>query len=373
MSVLKTKTLLLCILTSGFLAFTGCEKSLEDNGPDTKGRAIAKPPKLTKDFEQVNLVASTEGYSARRIDPMMINPWGIAVSPGGVFWPASQGTGLSQLFTSEGVQVRPAVIIPGPFTPDGGNPTGIVFNSSSDFRLKNGNPARFIFAGLDGVISGWNSGDFAERKFAEPGVSVYTGLAIANDGTGNFLYAADFKAGTIDVFNTNYEQVSKPFVDPALPEGYSPFNIQNLEGKLYVMYAKVGPDGRDEAGPGNGYVNIFNPDGTLVGRFASRGGLNAPWGISKAPATFYGEDNLTDRPVGGTILVGNFGDGRIHAYDLEGNELGQLRAHGQPVVIDGLWAITFPPATATAVDPNRLYFAAGPNHERDGLFGYLAK
>src|SRR5688500_13820349 len=132
MSVLQTKTLLCCILASGFFALTGCEKSLEDNGAGNTNSSIAKPPRLTKDFEQVNLVASTEGYGARRIDPQMINPWGIAISPGGTFWPASQGTGLSQLFTPEGDQVRPAVIIPGPFTPDGGNPTGIVFNGSSD-------------------------------------------------------------------------------------------------------------------------------------------------------------------------------------------------------------------------------------------------
>ena len=139
------------------------------------------------------------------------------------------------------------------------------------------------------------------------------------------------------------------------------------------MYAKVGSDGRDDAAPGNGYISIFNTDGSFDRRFLSRGQLNAPWGIAKAPATFYADDNTGKHAVEATILVGNFGDGRINAFTTDGESLGQLRAHGNPIVIDGLWALTFPPATATAVDKNRLYFAAGPNHETDGLFGYIHK
>jgi uncharacterized protein (TIGR03118 family) len=355
-----------------------CQKSMRESTATTlnenlNAKGTGKPPQLLKDFVQVNLVANNANYGAAHVDPTLVNSWGIAISGGGTFWPASQGTGLSQLYTPEGVTVRPPVNIPGPATPTGGNPTGDVFNSSSDFKLPNGNPARFIFAGLDGVISGWNGGDFAIRMSAQPGVSVYTGLAIGNSAGSNYLYAADFLGRQIDVFNATYTQVSMPFVDPSLPDGYAPFNIQNIEGKLYVMYAKVGPDGRDEAAPGNGYISVFNTDGSFDKRFLSRGQLNAPWGIAKAPATFYADDNTGKHAVEATILVGNFGDGRINAFTTDGESLGQLRAHGNPIVIDGLWALTFPPATATAVDKNRLYFAAGPNHEMDGLFGYIHK
>ena len=363
-----------------FLLFTmiGCRKNLQESpglelGNNDNAGGLGKPAQLLKDFVQVNLVANNANYGAAHIDPTLVNPWGIAIAAGGIFWPASQGTGLSQLYTSEGVTVRPPVIIPGPFTPSGGNPTGDVFNATADFRLPNGQPARFIFAGLDGVISGWNGGPAAIRMVNQVGRSVYTGLALANSAGSNFLYAADFMAREIDVFDRNYVQVSMPFTDPSLPDGYSPFNIQNIEGKLYVMYAKVGADGRDDPGPGNGFVSIFNPDGSFVSRFISRGQLNAPWGIAKAPATFYSDDNTGKHAVGATILVGNFGDGHINAYTLEGESLGQLRSHGNPIVIDGLWAITFPPATAAAIDKNRLYFAAGPNHEQDGLFGYIKK
>jgi uncharacterized protein (TIGR03118 family) len=365
-------------LFSVLLFSIGCKKNLSENqlselNTDLNTNGLGKPPQLLKDFVQVNLVANNANYGAALIDPTLVNPWGLAVTPTGIFWPASQGTGLSQVYNSQGVTVRPPVIIPGPFSASGGNPTGVVFNSSADFRLPNGLPARFIFAGLDGVISGWNSGNAAIRMVNQVGISVYTGLAIGNDAGNNFLYAADFKAGEIDVFDKNYVQVAKPFIDPSLPEGYSPFNIQNIEGKLYVMYAKVGADGRDEAGPGNGYVSIFSTSGAFEKRFLSRGQLNAPWGIAKVGAGFFGDDNIGKHAVAAAILVGNFGDGRINAYTLDGESLGQLRAHGNPIIIDGLWALTAVPATAAAVDKNRVYFTAGPNDEMDGIFGYLRK
>ncbi len=159
------------------------------------------------------------------------------------------------------------------------------------------------------------------------------------------------------------------FTDPSLPAGYAPFNIQAIGDKLYVMYAKVGV-GAEEPGPGNGYVSIFNTDGTFVERFVSRGQLNAPWGVAKAPAGFWGEGEENPENA---ILIGNFGDGRINAFDADGNFLGQLRMHGNPIVIEGLWAIMFAPASATAIDPNKLFFAAGPGGEEHGLFGYIHK
>ena len=342
-----------------------------------------KRPHQLKGFDQVNLVANKTGYGATRVDPQFVNGWGIAFAPSGPAWVSANGTGLSVIYNSLGAEVRPAVTIPSPGATTGGQPTGAVFNSSTtDFKLTNGNPARFIFAGTDGVISGWNTGNAAELVLNDAPDAVYTGLAIAADGTANFIYAANFKEHKIDVYDKDWQEVDKPFTDPAIPSGYSPFNIQNIGGKLYVMYAKVGADGEEEVGPGNGYVDIYNPDGSFVQRFVSGGALNAPWGVAQAPAGFFenngdnADDNVSKHgnTGGPVILVGNFGNGYINAYDEKGAFLGELRKHGQqPVVIDGLWAISFAPATAATVNPDWLFFAAGPDDEKDGLFGYISK
>ena len=326
-----------------------------------------KDAKNLKDFLQVNLVGNNDEYHPARIDPLLVNGWGIAFSSFGTIWISAEGAGVSTVYNKDGNQVLPAVTIPSPGGPTGGHPTGQVFNSSRGFRLANGNPARFIFAGADGIISGWNGGAAAVTAISDPG-EAYLGIALARDGADSFLYVANFSEGEIEVFDTAWNEVSKPFTDPGLPSGYSPFNIQNIDNKLYVMYAKVGNDGEEEVGPGNGYVDIYNPDGSLLKRFVSRGQLNAPWGVAKAPASFWGDGGAAN-----IILVGNFGDGRINSFDENGNFLGQLRAHGNPIVIEGLWGISFAPATATAINPNWLYFAAGPDDEVEGLFGYITK
>jgi uncharacterized protein (TIGR03118 family) len=351
--------------------------------------ACRKPHHQLKGFEQVNLVANKASYGASRVDPQFVNGWGIAFGPSGPAWVSANGTGFSFIFNSLGAEVRPAVTIPSPEALTGGQPTGAVFNASTtDFKLTNGNAARFIFAGTDGVISGWNTGNAAELVLNDAPAAVYTGLAIASDGIANFIYAANFKERKIDVYDKNWTEVDKPFTDPAIPAGYSPFNIQNIGGKLYVMYAKVAPDGDEEVGSGNGYVDIYNPDGSLVKRFASRGALNAPWGVAQASASFW-EDNDNDEDdnmnknadnkmdkhctSATVILVGNFGNGHISAYSQEGIFLGELHKHSRPIAIEGLWGISFAPATATTVNPNWLFFAAGPAGEQDGLFGYIAK
>ena len=330
-----------------------------------------KAPELPGNYWQTNLVANTVGYEARRIDPFLKNGWGIAFSGGGTAWIGAQGGHVSTVYTSEGLQQLPPVAIPSPGGPTGGNPTGVVFNASNtDFLLSNGAAGRFIFVGVDGIISAWNgaAGSTALLVKDNSEASSYTGLALAADAGANFLYAANFHARSIDVFDNTFTKVTtKPFWDPYLPAGYSPFNIQTVGDKLYVAYAKIGPDGRDVKGVGNGVVNIFNTNGTLFKRFAEKGKLNSPWGIAQAPASFFKGD-----PAQTAILIGNFGDGRINAYGTDGKFLGQLRANGKPLEIDGLWAIMFPPTTST-IDPNRLYFAAGPNHEADGLFGYITK
>lgn len=354
--------------SGAFIVVAGCQKSI-DSGPGETAAlkaGVLASPKLLKDFSQVNLVGSTTEYSPGRVDPLLVNAWGISFSPTGTFWISATNTGVSTIYNREGVQGLPAVNIPSPAAATGGHPTGQVFNASTDFKLPNGNPARFIFDGVDGVISGWNGGTAAIRMISKPGISVYTGLAIGKVGTSNFLYAADFKSGKIDVFDKDWMPVAMPFMDAGLPAGYAPFNIQAIGNKLYVMYAKVGDDGHEVKHPGDGYVSIFNMDGSFDSRLISRGQLNAPWGVALTPPGFYGDD--TDS----TVLIGNFGDGHINAFTRSGDFIGQLRAHGNPVVIEGLWAITFPPATST-IDPNRLYFAAGPDDETQGLFGYIKK
>ena len=334
-----------------------------------------KDPKALKDFTQVNLVANNDKYGdTTRVDPAFLNGWGMSFSPGGTIWVSAANTGLSEVWNKTGGIQLAAVMIPGAGDAVSvGHPSGQVFNGTTGFRLLNGNPARFIFAGLDGVISGWNGGPTAVKAIDDsPSGAVYTGIALGSSGGANFLYVANFSAGKIDVYDSLWAEIEMPFTDPALPAGYSPFNIRLIGDWLYVNYAKVGADGDEEKGAGLGYVDIFKTDGSFVHRFASNGPLNAPWGIEKAAPGFFDTDmdmgNVTD-----AILVGNFGDGRINVYDKSGHFIGPLRSKHKPLVIDGLWGISFAPVTATAVNPNWLYFAAGPEDEADGLFGYITK
>lgn len=357
---------------ASLFAIVGCNKS-EIQGDNNLSPSVSKSPKSFKDFEQVNLIANNDEYNAPRVDEDFINAWGIAFAPSGVSWVNTEGTGFSYVLNPSGADLRPEVAIPSPTMPTGGAPSGIVFNGTTDFKLMNGMPARFIFVGTDGVLSGWNGGNVAERILNNSSSAAYTGLALGNDGGANFLYAANFLKARIDVFNNTFNMVSKPFVDPDLPAGYAPFNIQNIGGKLYVLYAKQDPASpADELhGNGLGYVSIFNTDGSFVKRFVSNGQLNAPWGIAWAPTGFFGDEFPSDMQV---ILIGNFGDGHINAYDADGRFLKELRAHGNPIVIKGLWSITFPPATSTnGIDVNALYFSAGPDDEADGLYGYIKK
>lgn len=355
------------LLCAALLFSTGCKK-IDD-------------PKQLKNFVQVNLVGNNQEYNPVHIDPLLLNAWGIAFSATGVAWVNSQGGHVSAVYDREGVVVRPAVNIPSPGGATGGNPTGLVFNGGADFVLSNGQPARFIFVGVDGILSGWNgaAGNNALLIQNNVGISSYTGLAIAAFKGNNYLYAADFQAGKIAVWDKNFEAVSFSFSDPGIPAGYAPFNIQAVGDWLYVLYAKVGPDGRSVAGRGLGYVDIYQTNGVLVKRFASGGALNAPWGVAQASSSFFedmddgeGGNMKTSIKNRNAILVGNFGDGYINVYTEDGHFIGVLRSKGKPIVIEGLWAITFPPATST-IDPNRLYFAAGPDEEADGLFGYITK
>ena len=350
-------------------------------------------PKELKDFDQVNLVANTSEYHPLTIDPTLVNGFGLAWSPNGVAWVNSVGGHVSELYTAEGGRLR-GVNIPSPADTVGGFPCGIVFSAGKGFNLSAGNPASFIFTGFDGVLSGWNpaSGNNAKRLRA-PANASYTGLAIGSSNGRNFVYGANFGQKKIDVWDTAFGRVTMSFTDPSLPADYSPYNIQAVNDVLFVLYAKLDTKensptrGKGIAGEGNGYVSIFRTDGSFVSRFTSRGTLNIPWGVTMAPASFledqdtgggYGNKTTTDSKYGNQnpndpiMLIGNFGDGRINAYTTDGQYIGQLQSRKKPLVIDGLWALSFPPSTAN-IDPARLYFTAGPDKEADGLFGYLIK
>jgi uncharacterized protein (TIGR03118 family) len=335
---------------------TGCKKSSSNN--------------MERSYLQVNLVADKAGYGAARIDPVLANPWGIAIGGTGAFWISANHTGSTTIYDRTGAQLLPAVAIPSGGALNGGSPTGVVFNATTaDFVIaSNGQKSRFIYAGEDGTISAWSSGTatitVADRSSSG---SVYKGMAIGADGGASFLYLADFKGAKVDVFDNHFNYItSKPFSDPGIPSGYAPFNIQNIGGMLYVAYAKqLAPDNKDdEKGAGHGFINIFTPAGTLVKRFASQGTLNSPWAITTAPDGFGQGSNV--------ILVGNFGDGRINVFNADGTYKSQLTYNGSPIAIDGLWALNFPQNNIPAGDPNQLFFTAGPDDEKHGIFGYIA-
>lgn len=367
--------------------FSGCQKSVEPLQTDNSESALLSKAaaknlnenKKTGHFLQVNLTANNAEYGAPNIDPTLENSWGLVFNPNGVPWIASQAGHVSNVYNSEGVPraINP-VQIPSPVSNTGGNPTGIVFNgNAADFVIPGSGGALFIFAGVDGVISAWNGSLGQQAARITVGQGAYTGLALASLGGQQFLYAANFATGRIDVWNSQWAMVQMPFHDPNIPAGYSPFNIQNVGGNLFVTYAKVDPVTHEsEAGEGKGFVDIFRPDGSFVQRFASMGVLNAPWGIAMAPRSFFHHetDEMEKSDNQGMnqsyLLVGNFGNGRINAYRMDGKFVGQLRGKKDPIVIDGLWALSFPPA-ASSIDQNRLYFTAGPDDETHGLFGYL--
>ncbi len=324
-------------------------------------------------FYAMTPLVSDGGVVARFNDPSLKNPWGIAFNPTAFAWVANNHTAKSTLYDGTGLPQALVVTVPGAGGAAGA-PTGIVFSGSASFVVtKSGlsGPGRFIFAGEDGTISAWAPNvDQTNAVLAvdnSAGHSVYKGLALAANGQGNFLYAADFHNARVDVFDGAFHRISLAggFVDPKLPAGYAPFGIQNLQGDLYVSYAKQDADAQDEvAGKGLGLVNVFDANGKLIRRVATGGRLNAPWGLAMAPADFGRFSNA--------LLVGNFGDGRISAFDARTGEfLGQLRGpDGRRLAISGLWAIAF--GNGFASQPTgTLFFTAGPNDEANGLYGRI--
>jgi uncharacterized protein (TIGR03118 family) len=325
-------------------------------------------------YQQRNLVS--DGFvPAEHQDINLVNPWGIVFHPNGFVWVANNGTGVSTLYDGDGVLQSPIVTIPSPPGDTGpGNPTGIVYNGSTDFVVSKGGvsgPSRFIFASENGTIAAWASNVDSMNALLVVDNSglgaIYKGLALAPNGIGNFLYATDFHNGRIDVFDKAFKpaKLSGSFHDPHLPDGFGPFGIRNINGDLYVTYAKQDEDKEDDvAGKGLGFVNIFDANGQLIRRFASSGHLNAPWGLALAPADF---GKFSDR-----LLIANFGDGVINAFDLaSGNFRGRLRnSDGEKLTNEGLWGISF--GNGLQNQPtNVLFFAAGPGDEAHGLYGRI--
>ncbi|MGH8163221.1 MAG: TIGR03118 family protein, partial [Rhodanobacteraceae bacterium] len=310
------------------------------------------------------------------VDPNLVNAWGLVFNPFGAAWVADNGSGLSTLYDGAGNIVPLVVQIPSPSSSSGGNPTGIVNNGSSGFVVSQGalsGPSRFIFDTEDGVIAGWApnvDGTHALRVIDNsPSGAVYKGLALSAGGNGALLYATDFHNNKIDVFDGSFHPVALPggaFRDSRIPTGFAPFGIQAIGGDLYVTYAMQDADKHDNVnGPGLGYVDVYDPNGNLLRRLASRGPLNAPWGVALAPAGFGRASNL--------LLVGNFGDGRINVYDtIFGIPLGNLRgADHHPIQIDGLWGLAFGNGYLNQ-SVNTLYFTAGPQDESHGLYGSIS-
>jgi uncharacterized protein (TIGR03118 family) len=336
---------------------------------------------------------------APNTDPVLQNAWGVAFTPGASpFWIADNATGCSTLYDGSGVPqpqatpLRVKLPLPGgnvpatacqpadpqhPPDPAPATPTGLVWNPTTTFLVPNTtSPATFIWDTEDGTIAAWAGGltppDQAVLAVDNAPDAVYKGLVVGTNVHGVFLFATNFRAGTIDVFAPNGSAGFRPatateidgsFTDPTLPAGFAPFGIQNIHGDLFVTYAKQNAEQHDDvAGPGNGFVDVFNTDGHLLRRFASQGPLNSPWGVVRASFAF--------GRFSGALLIGNFGDGHINAFDSDGAFLGTLQdLKGKPIVIDGLWTLTLGGGRNSSSDT--LYFTAGPNAETDGVFGTI--
>ena len=324
-------------------------------------------------YTVTKLVGDTAGAAAQ-VDSHLVNAWGLVAGPSTPWWTSDNGTNTSTLYDGTGAVIPLVVTVPG-------GPTGIVFNGGSGFVISNGassGPATFIFASESGIISGWNQAvpppppatqalTGTDRSGAG---AVYKGLAIASTPAGDQLYAADFHNARVDVFDSSFNLVSTPggFVDKKIPRRYAPHGIQNINGAIFVTYARQDKAMMaDVPGAGRGIVDMFDTSGNFMARVASKGALNAPWGLALAPSDF--------GDFSGDLLVGNFGNGMIHAYRQQSNGRWKLRgplkgSNRKPLKIDGLWGLSF--GNGGAAGPtNTLYFTAGPDRQSHGLFGSL--
>jgi uncharacterized protein (TIGR03118 family) len=318
-------------------------------------------------------LVSDGAVAAPHNDANLKNPWGVAFNPKGFVWVADNGTNVATLYDGNGVPQSLVVAIP-PGTRGDAAPTGIVFNGTQSFMVTGNSKsgvAAFIFAGEGGTISAWAPAvaptDALTMFDDGVGGAVYKGLALAANNGNNFLYATDFHNNKIDVFDTTFRKVVMPgaFQDPTLPAGFAPFGIQLIGSNLFVTYAKQDAAAHDNVdGAGLGVVDVFDTAGNLKQHFATGGVLNAPWGIAQAPGNF--------GPFSGAVLIGNFGDGTINAFNASsGAPMGAVKSsNGNAIVESGLWGIAF--GNNLSNQPlNTLFFAAGPNDEANGVYGRI--
>ncbi|MFE3452214.1 TIGR03118 family protein [Nonomuraea sp. NPDC059194] len=326
-------------------------------GTATPASAGLDPGRTGTRFDVVNLVSDLKGR-ARLTDPKLVNPWGLAM--GKTLWVSATGTGVATVYSGAGKKEATEVTVPG------GAPTGQVVNPTDGFTVK-GRPATFVFASPSGAITGWNAEADARNAViaAFTRGADYKGLALMKTEEGAFLLAADFAGGRVHVFDDDFRRVRlqrRQFADPYLPEGYAPFNVSVARGAVWISYAlRDARTGTSVAGRGKGFVSRFDAAGRFTGRLAARGPLNAPWAVTVAPRGF--------GRYAGAMLVGNFGDGRIHAFR-NGRHLGPLRdGNGRPIALPGLWDLE--PGTAANGGENALWFAAGIEGARHGLLGLI--
>ncbi len=303
-------------------------------------------------------LVSNQTGKFKHTDTLLANPWGLAYAPGSPFWVSDEASGWSTLYDGTGTPQSLQVVIPSSSGVGAGAPTGMVYNGSPEFQIENWTSV-FLFATLDGTISGW-SAFFPSASLIgvrQPG-AVYTGLAITSKPAGNFLYSADAANNKVDVYNGTFGLVMS-FTDATIPAGFAPFGIQDIGGQVFVTYAST-------TGGTGGYIDIFGEDGTFVKRFAQGGPLNQPWGLAVAPKNF--------GALSGRLLVSNNSSkGTINAYNLSnGKFVGTLKnPAGAPILINGLWAIEFGGGTANNGRVNQLFFTAGPN-DTNGVFGVIS-
>jgi uncharacterized protein (TIGR03118 family) len=336
-------------------------------------------------YQVTNLVSDIKG-EAPNTDANLKNPWGATWFPGGPLWISDNNAGVATLYDGQGNTVPLVVTIPGAGGAAGA-PSGNVWNPVSfqgQFVIPGSTAAAiFIFVGEDGIISAWNPAvdpitpmNGVGKSMASvvhdnsAGGAVYKGLAFGSNVHGNFIFATNFNAGTVEAYNSNFKltKLDGVFSDPDLPAGFAPFGIANVDNNLFVTYARQDAAKHDPvSGAGEGFVDVFSTDGVLIRRFASRGTLNAPWGVTRATEGF--------GRFSGDVLIGNFGEegafaGWINAFDNRGQFLGELRtADGHPIAIPGLWALYF--GSFLASDGDTLYLTAGINHEADGLIAKI--
>jgi uncharacterized protein (TIGR03118 family) len=329
-------------------------------------------PAQSTGYTQTNLT-SDGTISANNKDTNLINPWGVTFIPGNPFWISDNNKGVTTLYNNAGVSQSAPIVIPPPSLAAGGSlatPTGIVANNTAGFQV-NGAPAVFIFSTEDGTISAWNSGGSAVLIVDNPNFgtglgtdSVYKGLAMVTNSTGTFLLATNFRNNSVDVFDSTFKSttLSGTFTDTTIPPGYAPFGVHVIGTNVFVTYALQDSAKHDPmSGPGNGFVSMFDMNGNFVSSFASQGHLNSPWGVVQATANFGQFSN--------DILVGNFGDGMLNAFDPKGNFVATVSdSNGNPLVNPSLWDLVFDTTGMTGAK-DTLYFTAGLANEAHGLFG----